>query len=107
MRLTLWALTQYLPAGLYLDVAFPLVSPRNDNRTTKEGIHAMTSVPVRPGYDRSHAIVIGINRYVTAPPLGYAVSDAEAVADVLLRMGFAESDIHVLLDEDATRTAIH
>ena len=34
-------------------------------------------------YHRSHALIIGVNDYAVASPLGYAVNDAEAVADVL------------------------
>ena len=64
-------------------------------------------VPTRPTYERSHALIIGINRYKTAPPLGYAVNDAEAVAEVLrANLGFDANDVHVLLDADATCAAI-
>jgi hypothetical protein len=67
----------------------------------------MTEMPTKPGYDRSHAIVVGIDHYASASPLGYAVSDAKAVAGVLPKMGFDPSDIHVLLDQAATGKAIH
>ena len=61
-----------------------------------------------PYYDSSYALVIGINGYHKAPPLGYAVNDAEAVAAALQdKFSFAPENIRVLLDEDATRAAIH
>lgn len=61
-----------------------------------------------PRYDNSHALVIGINKYQRASPLGCAVSDAEAVADTLRRrFSFPAGNVRVLLNEDATRTAIH
>ncbi|MFN6128637.1 MAG: caspase domain-containing protein [Planctomycetota bacterium] len=62
--------------------------------------------PTKPSYDKSHALVIGINQYSSASPLLYAVNDANAVADTLERnLGF-ESVIR-LLDLDATRENIH
>lgn len=61
-----------------------------------------------PTYNRSHALVIGINDYTNASPLGYAVNDAEVVAEFLqTKFSFAKEDIRVLLNADATRTAIH
>lgn len=61
-----------------------------------------------PSYNRSHALIVGINDYHKAPPLGYAVNDAEAVAEVLQsKFEFASEDIYILLDKEATRAAIH
>ncbi|MCO6045829.1 caspase family protein [Aeoliella sp. ICT_H6.2] len=61
-----------------------------------------------PKYRRSHALVIGINDYKHASPLGYAVNDANSVADFLrTNFSFASKDVQVLLDQDATRSAIH
>jgi|688.fasta_scaffold82560_5 hypothetical protein len=61
-----------------------------------------------PHYENSHALVIGINKYQRASPLGYAVNDAEAVAHTLRRrFSFPAENVRVLLNEDATRTAIH
>lgn len=56
-----------------------------------------------PKYVRSHALVIGVNRYLHAPPLGFAVNDAQAVAASLVaNFGFAKEDVALLLDSDAT-----
>lgn len=58
---------------------------------------------------RYRALVIGINRYQTPPPVGWeslatARQDAEAVAEVLARdYGF---EVRALYDEQATRAAI-
>lgn len=58
-------------------------------------------------YSDSHALVIGIDKYEKAPQLSYAVSDAEAVRDVLLDdLGFPPEKVTCLLDEEATRSNI-
>lgn len=50
------------------------------------------------------AVVIGIDRYPTAPDLTAAVADARTVARALDRLGYDR--VRVLLDERATRPAI-
>ncbi len=61
-----------------------------------------------PVYNRSHALVIGIDDYNCLSPLGYAVNDAQAVAGVLrTKFAFAQDDVHVLLNADASRSEIH
>ena len=52
----------------------------------RAGILCVTlcGVELLPKYSSSRALVIGINAYKTAPPLGYAVSDATAVAVILV-----------------------
>ena len=59
-----------------------------------------------PSYDQSHALVIGINAYASAPPLRHARSDAEGIADALEAHGFPKANVTRLLDEDATRDAV-
>jgi uncharacterized caspase-like protein len=68
----------------------------------------MTARPTyRPVYSGSHALVIGINKYKYAGPLGYARHDAEAIANLMVsRFGFLKENIALLLDEDATGDAI-
>ena len=62
---------------------------------------------LRPIYGDSYALVIGINKYASASPLGYAVSDATAVAETLIKyIGFPEHNVRVLLDVEATRATI-
>jgi hypothetical protein len=59
-------------------------------------------------YSKSKALVIGIDEYQYASLLGYAVNDANSVADSLIaKLGFLRDDVLVLLNEDATRLAIH
>lgn len=61
-----------------------------------------------PLYARSYALIVGINAYKNASPLGYAVNDAEAVAEALReKFSFASDNIRVLLDKNATRANIH
>ena len=67
----------------------------------------MDTFGLQPSYERSLAIIIGINDYSGAPPLRYAVSDAQGIADVLkTRLDFPEENIHLLLDKQATRSSI-
>jgi hypothetical protein len=58
-------------------------------------------------YSNSHALVVGISKYLRVSPLVYATNDAVAVADLLKkRYGFPEKNVVVLLDEAATASAI-
>lgn len=67
----------------------------------------MDSTIYSPSYKRSFALIIGINNYLNAPPLGYAVNDAEAVAETLkTNFDFQDDNIKLLLDENATRNEI-
>ena len=36
----------------------------------------------KPQYDASHALIVGIDHYMTASPLSFAVNDANAVGGV-------------------------
>ncbi len=58
----------------------------------------------RPLYDKSWAVVIGINQYVHWPHLQAAVADAQAVAERLKSMGFEA--ITSLNNTEATRSRI-
>jgi len=58
-------------------------------------------------YSNSRALVIGINQYKSVPPLSYAVSDAEAIRDLLVHdLKFPEENVLYLTDADATKQAI-
>jgi hypothetical protein len=60
-----------------------------------------------PRYTNSWALVIGINKYTIAPPLGYACNDADAVAQHLIdRLQFPPAQVYRLRDNLATRQAI-
>ena len=64
-------------------------------------------MPLISSYSASHALVIGINNYLHANPLGYAVNDAQAVAKSLQEIfKFPEENITLLLDKDADRNEI-
>lgn len=59
------------------------------------------------GYKDSHALIIGIDEYENVSPLGYAVSDAEAISNALQKnFGFRDDKVHTLLNDEATHTAI-
>lgn len=61
----------------------------------------------QPRYANSWALVIGINEYEIASPLGYARQDAEAFAEVLAKHhSFPQDNVTVLLDQDATKERI-
>lgn len=57
-------------------------------------------------YANSWALVIGINAYQRAPRLNYAATDARAVADQLVQLGFPRRNIRLLIDGEATRAGI-
>lgn len=58
-------------------------------------------------YGISRALVIGIDKYKTASPLSYAVSDAVSIRDLLVsELRFPESEVTLLTDEAATRQAV-
>ncbi len=70
-------------------------------------------VPLPPSaaksfYGNSWALIIGVNRYTDrrVPALQYAEEDAKAVRAALLRLGFPENNIRMLLGPKATRNAI-
>lgn len=58
-------------------------------------------------YSGSWAVIIGIDEYLHAPPLGFAANDARAVAQILeARFGFPSEQIALLLNADATSEKI-
>ncbi len=66
----------------------------------------MSGKEYKPIYSNSRALVVGIDQYQHASPLGFARSDAEAIAKVLREdFGFGEGVIE-LYDEAASRERI-
>lgn len=62
---------------------------------------------LKQSYDCSRALVIGINQYKNASPLGYAVSDAEEIKNILINeLGFNAADVMYLTDDEATKANI-
>ena len=58
-------------------------------------------------YRESWAVVIGINAYKSWPRLAYAVNDAQAMRELLVRKyGFLPDHVTTLLDGEATREKI-
>jgi hypothetical protein len=58
-------------------------------------------------YGNSWAVIIGVNRYRKAGlRLRYAVNDAQSVRDAIVRFGFPEENVFLLLDEAATKRKI-
>lgn len=56
-----------------------------------------------PKYENSWALIVGVNAYKHASPLGYACNDATAFADQMVkRFGFPSDNVTILLDGDAT-----
>lgn len=67
----------------------------------------MISEIFSPRYATSHALIVGINDYKLAPPLGYAINDAEGVAMTLIgQFGFSEDNVKLLINKEATRQRI-
>lgn len=68
---------------------------------------ALKDATLIPKYTGSYALIIGINKYATASPLQYAASDAKSIQKLLVEhFGFGEDGIHVLIDDQATRSNI-
>lgn len=68
---------------------------------------AANEATVTTGYEKSWAIVIGIDDYARWPKLEYASRDAQAVADALTgQFGFPASQVIVLKNQQATRNNI-
>jgi len=62
---------------------------------------------LRTSYNDSHALLIGIDTYKKSSPLGYAVSDATAVADALKsNFAFPDSNVRLLTNDSASHDAI-
>jgi hypothetical protein len=60
-----------------------------------------------PQYSASRALIVGINNYQYASPLGYAVRDAEETSQLLMdEFGFDERNISLLTDANAARARI-
>ena len=58
-------------------------------------------------YDDSWALIIGINKYTNAPPLKYAVNDANAIKQILINnFSFPKKNVSILTDNEATLSAI-
>ncbi len=68
---------------------------------------ATNDATVTTGYEKSWAIVVGIDDYAKWPKLEYASHDAQAVADTLTgQFGFPSSQVIVLKNAQATRNNI-
>nr|WP_313423505.1 polysaccharide deacetylase family protein [Stenotrophomonas rhizophila] len=68
---------------------------------------ASSTATVTTGYQKSWAIVIGIDDYAQWPKLEYASHDAQAIADTLTgQFGFPSSQVIVLKNQQATRNNI-
>ena len=70
---------------------------------------ASTTAQHASAYGNQYALVIGVNAYVDQglPDLQYAVSDAEAIAGMLVdTYGFPEKNVVLLRNEEASRTRI-
>lgn len=58
-------------------------------------------------YETSRALIIGINQYENASPLGYAVNDAKEVSEILIsELGFEKENVTYLVDKEATKSNI-
>ena len=63
---------------------------------------------LRPIYEQSWAVFVGVNDYPHSRKLRYAVADAEGVAELLIReFEFGEDKAFLLRNEQATRGALY
>jgi len=69
-----------------------------------EDIQALSKEKI---YDKSYAIIIGIDEYQTISDLDYAVNDAVAIKEMLInQFNYAKEDIKLLINEDANKDNI-
>lgn len=62
---------------------------------------------LKDSYDEHFALIIGINKYDNLPDLEYAVNDAKAIKDVLIKkFGYDKKNIKMLIDKQATHDNI-
>ncbi|WP_177203457.1 caspase family protein [Marinospirillum celere] len=62
---------------------------------------------LQPKYEASRALVVGINQYKNASPLGYAVNDAHEVSELLVEeLGVEKGNVTYLADQEATKSNI-
>lgn len=95
---------------------YPLPKPMCDSaRLTAEAVpvavprsEAPTAAPVRlPERPDDFALIVGIERYRGLPSADYAETDAAAMRDRLVGLGFPARNIVALLGADATRSKLH
>lgn len=97
---------------LVLSVLFsffiPLLSQQRDTTESLRGIGLRTKTGGGSSFfKRSWALIIGINEYVKANKLRYAVNDAEAIANLLIKKyGFGSKYVIKLYDSEATKDNI-
>ena len=71
------------------------------------GLRESGRVELKSFYRESWAVLIGINNYIKAPKLRYAVRDVEEFMEVLVNYyGFKRENIIKLIDREATRENI-
>ena len=63
-------------------------------------------LPPAPAAKKRTALLIGINRAARGRPLPGSITDAQNMRDALLGYGFPKANVKVLLEEEATKSAI-
>lgn len=58
---------------------------------------------VAKGEDSCFALLVGVDKYDELSPLGYASSDAKALRNVLLEIGFPEENVWMLTSDGSRR----
>jgi peptidoglycan/xylan/chitin deacetylase (PgdA/CDA1 family)/uncharacterized caspase-like protein len=76
-------------------------------RATKPAQGVPEKAQIAGGYNKSWAIVIGVDDYLKWPKLHHAVNDANAVRQTLVeKLGFQSDHVFTLTNQDATRNGI-
>ncbi len=62
---------------------------------------------LKPEYSDSYALIVGINKFKHAPPLEFAINDAQTISETLIKkFGFPEDHVKLLINKEATRRNI-
>ena len=91
------------PILCFAIISFSIVHPEN----TVRGLLKSSNISPADIYVNQWALIIGINQYKDFRQLNYAVEDAKSIQVTLMtQFGFPESNITLLMDEDATKSNI-
>lgn len=85
---------------LFLFISFTDLYAQRSRGGMRDNFQSTSDVKL---YDKSYAVIIGIDKYEKWPSLEYAVNDAKLVEKKLMDLGFRTV---VLTDEQATRSKI-
>lgn len=92
-----------------IELNFTRKTKYNKLPATKDKLQQITSLPkvIKPYFNKNDiAIIIGIEKYRSAPPTQFAINDAKLVREYFRVMGIPDRNVEFLTDERATYSDI-